>query len=214
MDAKLRKDQLKKEIRYYSDLYPVMQQILLREHVMRRAIEHFWVASLDNKNKLLNVELINIGAANRVGVQPPEIFRLAIYKAAPKVILVHNHPSGVLVPSHEDKYLTDRMMKVGTLINIAVIDHLIISETECFSMAEAGIMKELENNGLFEVTRKVTKEMKEWEEEELKKKAVNERNKEIAALLIKKGLGITEVVEISKLRKSVVEKMVKEMKGR
>jgi DNA repair protein RadC len=214
MDAKIPKDQLKKEIRYYGDLYPVMQQILLREHVMRRAIEHFWVASLDNKNKLLNVELINIGAANRVGVQPPEIFRLAIYKAAPKVILVHNHPSGVLVPSHEDKYLTDRLMKVGTLINIAVIDHLIISETECFSMAEAGIMKELENNGLFEVTRKVTKEMKEWEEEELKKKAVADDRRIIATKMLKHNKPVDEIVLFTGLRKSVVEKMHKEFKGK
>jgi DNA repair protein RadC len=212
MDAKLRKDQLKKEIRYYCDLYPIMQQILLREHVMRRAIEHFWVASLDNKNKLLNVELINIGAANRVGVQPPEIFRLAIYKAAPKVILVHNHPSGILVPSHEDKYLTDRMMKVGTLINIAVIDHLIISETECFSMAEAGIMKELENNGLFEVTRKVTKEMKEWQEEELRKKTRDDERRAIALKFLKIGISVADVAANTGLRKSVVEKMVKGMK--
>jgi DNA repair protein RadC len=158
------------------------------------------------------VELINIGAANRVGVQPPEVFRLAIYKAAPKVILVHNHPSGVLVPSHEDQYLTDRMMKVGTLINIAVIDHLVISETDCFSMAEAGIMKELENNGLFEVTMKVTKEMKEWEEEELKKKAADERARVMADKLFKDGFDIAAVVKYTGLRKSVVEKMVKEIK--
>jgi DNA repair protein RadC len=212
MDAKLRKDQLKKEIRYSGDLYPVMQQILMREHVMRRAIEHFWVASLDNKNKLLNVELINIGAANRVGVQPPEIFRLAIYKAAPKVILVHNHPSGVLLPSHEDKYLTDRMMKVGNLINIKVVDHLIISETDCFSMADTGILKELEQSGMFEVTSKVSKEMKEWQEEELKKKTKYENSREIALRSLEIGLSIDDIVKITKLRKSVVEKINKEIK--
>jgi DNA repair protein RadC len=214
MNARLRKEHVNKDISRTSELYPVMQSILLKEHPMRRAIEYFWVASLNNKNRLLNVELVSIGAANRVGVQPPEVFRLAIYKAAPRIIMVHNHPSGDLIPSDGDRHQTDRMMKVGKLLNIEVIDHLIITETDCFSMRDAGILAELEESGLFEVTSKISKEMKEWQEEELKKKAVAERNREIAALLIKKGLGIAEIVEISKLRKSVVEKMVKEVKGK
>jgi hypothetical protein len=53
MKAKLNKDQRNKEVNHGGDLYPVMQSILMRESKIRRAIEHFWVARLDNKNRLL-----------------------------------------------------------------------------------------------------------------------------------------------------------------
>jgi DNA repair protein RadC len=211
MNAKLRKDQLQKEIKHKGDLYPVMQSILLREHKMRRATEHFWVASLNAKSRLLNVELINIGAANRVGVQPPEVFRLAIYKAAVSIIMVHNHPSGVLKASHEDKNLTDRMMKVGKLLNIKVEDHLIISETDCYSMGEAGILNELRKSGLYEVTLKETEDMKKWREEELKKKTREEKAREMALRSLEYGLSVEVVANLTGLRKSSVEKMKREM---
>jgi DNA repair protein RadC len=211
MNAKLRKDQLQKEIKHRGDLYPVMQRILLREHQMRRAIEHFWVASLNAKDRLLNVELINIGAANRVSVQPPEVFRLAIYKAAVSIIMVHNHPSGVLKPSNDDKALTDRMMKVGKLLNIRVADHLIISETDCYSMEEAGILNELRKSGLYEVTLKETEDTKRWREEELQKKASDERAKVIAIKLLELNEPVDKVVMVTGLRKSNVEKMKREM---
>jgi DNA repair protein RadC len=214
MDAKLRKEHLHKDVSHPKNLYPVMQSILLREHEMRRATEHFWVASLDIKNRLLNVELVNIGAANMVSVQPPEVFRLAIYKAAPRIILVHNHPSGVLVPSHEDKHFTDHMMKVGKLIKIEVCEHLIISETNCFSMRDAGILEELEKSGLFEVTSKVSKEWQEWQEGELKKKASDDRAKQIAIRSIELGLSIEDIVKITGLRKASVGKLLKEIKGK
>jgi len=109
---------LKKQLRTYSDLYPVMQQVLLRQNKMRRAVEHLWVVSLNTKQWIQNIELINIGSANRVFTQPPEIFRVPIYKAATSIIMVHNHPSGSLEPSKADKDFTDKMMKVGKLLNI------------------------------------------------------------------------------------------------
>lgn len=92
------------------------------------------------------IKLINLGATNRVSVDPPEIFRIAIYKLATKVIFVHNHPSGNTNVSDLDKNLTKRLMVVGQLLEIAVIDHLIISETEFKSFQAEGIMKELDKS--------------------------------------------------------------------
>jgi DNA repair protein RadC len=211
MKARLSKADLKKEIYYGSDLYPVMQSIFMREARIRRVQEHFWVASLNNKGKLLNVELINIGATNRIAVQPPELFRIAIYKAAVSIILVHNHPSGVLLPSHEDRQQTDRFMKVGKLLNIKVEDHLIISETDCYSMQANGVMDELRKSGLYEVTLKETEEMKKWREEELAKSAKEANSREIALRLIGLGLSVDDIVMATKLRKNSVEKMKREM---
>lgn len=124
----------------------MMQQVLLRENKIRRNQEHFWVVGLDNKNKILFIELISLGAVNRVQVAPPEIFRMAIYKLAVQMILVHNHPSGELTPSEGDKDVTDKMIKAGQMLNIEVIDHLIISEKEYFSMADKDIIEELKNS--------------------------------------------------------------------
>jgi DNA repair protein RadC len=211
MKARLSSEDLKKEIYYGIELYPVMQHILLREAKVRRVQEHFWVASLNVKGRLLNVELINIGATNRVAVQPPEVFRIAIYKAAVSVILVHNHPSGMLKPSYEDRHQTDRFMKVGKLLNIKVEDHLIISETDCYSMQANGVMDELRKSGLYEVTLKETEDTKRWREEELAKRAKEANSREIALRLIGLGLSVDDIVMATKLRKSSVEKMRREM---
>ncbi|MEX0363400.1 MAG: JAB domain-containing protein, partial [Allomuricauda sp.] len=110
------------------DVYHVMQQILLRENKIRRNQEHFWVVGLNGKNKIQFIELIALGAVNRVNVDPPDVFRMAIYKLATKVIFVHNHPSGSVEISKGDQEVTDRLFKVGKLINIEVADHLIITE--------------------------------------------------------------------------------------
>jgi hypothetical protein len=98
MKVRLSKEHRNKQISYGGSLFPVMQQILMRESPNlrsgHRAIEYFWVASPDNKNRLLNVELVNLGSVNRLQVSQPkvgtEVFRIAIYKAAPRVVLVHN----------------------------------------------------------------------------------------------------------------------------
>jgi DNA repair protein RadC len=211
MNATLRKNQLKLPIYNAGDLYPVMQSILMQESKVRRAMEHFWVASLDTQYRLLNVELVNIGAANRAGVQPPEVFRIAIYKAAMHAILVHNQPGDELQPSAADKDFTDRMLKVGKLLNIDVMDHLIISETNYTSFSDTGIMAQLAKSGLYEVTRKESEEMLAWKYEIERKKGEDKAKREMAVKLFKDGFDVEAVVKYTGLRKSSVEKMKREM---
>jgi DNA repair protein RadC len=210
MKTVLKKDQ-QKQLRTYADLYPVMQQVLLRQNKMRRAVEHLWVVSLNTKSVILNIELINIGSANRVHSQPPEIFRVAIYKAATSIIMVHNHPSGSLLPSQADKDFTDKMMKVGKLLNITVADHQIITEKDYYSFANAGLMKELAKSGLYEVTHKESEEVKAWKLEVERKKGADEAKREIANRLFAMGLSVDDVVKATGLRKASVEKMRREI---
>jgi DNA repair protein RadC len=218
MDIRIPKGQ-QKQLRTYSDLYPIMQEVLLRQNKMRRSIEYLWVASLNTKNWVTNIELINIGSPNRVRTEPPEIFRVPIYKAAVNIILVHNprltgrgrHPSGSLTPSPADKDFTDKMMKVGKLLNIAVVDHQIITETDFYSFANTGLMKELAKSGLYEVTQKESEEMKTWREDTLKKRAKEEKTREMALLMLQHNKPIDEIVLFTKLRKASVEKMKREM---
>jgi DNA repair protein RadC len=209
MDIRIPKGQ-QKQLRTYSDLYPIMQEVLLRQNKMRRSIEYLWVVSLNTKNWVTNIELINIGSPNRVRTEPPEIFRVPIYKAAVNIILVHNHPSGSLVPSPADKDFTDKMMKVGKLLNIAVVDHQIITETSFYSFANTGLMKELAKSGLYEVTHKESEEMKAWREEELAKRAKDEKAREMASKMLAKNESIDKIVEYTGLRKASVEKMKRE----
>lgn len=210
MDIRIPKGQ-QKQLRTYSDLYPIMQEVLLRQNKMRRSIEYLWVVSLNAKNWITNIELINIGSPNRVRTEPPEIFRVPIYKAAVNIILVHNHPSGSLTPSPADKDFTDKMMKVGKLLNIAVVDHQIITETDFYSFANTGLMKDLAKSGLYEITQKESEEVKAWREEELAKRAKDEKAREMASKMLAKYESIDKIVEYTGLRKASVEKMRREM---
>lgn len=210
MDIRMPKGQ-QKQLRTYSDLYPIMQEVLLRQNKMRRSIEYLWVVSLNTKNWVTNIELINIGSPNRVRTEPPEIFRVPIYKAAVNIILVHNHPSGSLEPSPADKDFTDKMMKVGKLLNIAVVDHQIITETSFYSFSNAGLMKELAKSGLYEVTHKESEEMKAWKLEVERKKAKDEEKRAMAEKLIMDGFNTELVVKYTGLRKASVDKMRREM---
>ncbi len=104
MNVRLTEEQKKRVLNAY-DVYSVMQQILLRQNKIRRAQEHFWVVGLKADNTILFVELISIGAQNYAHVNPPDVFRMGIYKLAVRMILVHNHPSGNLNISASDRDL-------------------------------------------------------------------------------------------------------------
>lgn len=123
------------------DLAEIMQKILLRENKLSRKQEHFWVVGLDNKNKIEFIELISLGSINRVAVNGFEVFSLASARKTPNVILVHNHPSGELEPSEEDKQLTENLIKSGEILHVNVLDHLIISEDDFFSFYSADLIK-------------------------------------------------------------------------
>jgi DNA repair protein RadC len=182
-----------------ADVYKVMQQILLREHKIRRNQEHFWVVGLNNANKLLFIELVSLGASNRVQIAPPEVFRIAIYKLATKMVLVHNHPSGNMMISRADKDFTDRMIKSGKMLNIEVVDHLVISETDYYSFEEAGLMKELRNSGMYELV--------EREKAGLNELRLLENKLAIATSLKKSGVDVEIIMKSTGLKKSQINKL-------
>ena len=206
MNVRLTKEQ-KIHILNSTDIYSVMQPVLLRENKIRRNQEHFWVIGLDNQNKILFVELIGLGRVNRVGANPPDVFRMAIYKLAVKLIMVHNHPSGNVIPSQEDKDITDRMLKVGKLINIDVIDHLVISEDNYTSFADEGIMKALHNSGLFEIVKREEESIKAWKLQMERERAVKQREMEIAAEMKKEGYDADVIKKLTGLTKAAIKKL-------
>ncbi len=206
MNVRLTKEQ-KIKVLNSKDIYAIMQQVLLRENKIRRNQEHFWVVGLDNQNKILFVELIGLGAVNRVNANPPDVFRMGIYKLAVKMILVHNHPSGNIEPSNEDRDFTDKMLKVGTLINIEVIDHLVISETDYTSFGDKGIIKELQGSGLFEIVEREKEEIKAWKLRLERERAAKSRAIEIATELKVQGVDIEIIKKATGLTKPEIKKL-------
>jgi DNA repair protein RadC len=208
MNIKLTEKQ-KVHILNSADVYKVMQQVLLRENKIRRNQEHFWVVGLDKDNKILFVELISLGANNRVTIAPPEVFRMGIYKLAVSMILVHNHPGGSTQASDTDEDFTDRMMKSGKMLNIDVVDHLIITETKYSSLKDLGIMAQLRKNGAYELVHKdelaLRKMQQEMEKEAAAKEAALKTALKIAKKLLSAGFEVDDIKKATKLTKKEIE---------
>ena len=98
--------------------------------------EHFHVVLLDARNRVLGTELVSMGSLNASIVHPREVFKGAVRRAAAGVILVHNHPSGDPTPSAEDQDVTRRLVEVGNLLGIDVLDHIIVGDGRFVSMRE------------------------------------------------------------------------------
>ena len=88
--------------------------------------ESLRVILLDTKYQLLRIEEISLGSLNESIAHPREIFRPALVHSAYAMILVHNHPSGNPTPSKADKLLTERLVEVGKMLDVKVLDHIII----------------------------------------------------------------------------------------
>ena len=89
--------------------------------------EHFVVLLLNARHELQCRETVSIGSLNASIVHPREVFLPAILHSAASVILVHNHPSGDPEPSEEDLNITRRLVQVGELVGIGVLDHVIVA---------------------------------------------------------------------------------------
>jgi DNA repair protein RadC len=187
MNVKLTKEQ-KINVTNPDDIFLIMQQILMRENKIGRDKEHFWIVGLSVKNRILFIELISLGTVSKSLVHPMEVFSFALQKRAVHLILVHNHPSGELEPSVEDKDITDRLLQNSLFLEVPIIDHLIISETEYFSFADSGLLNELRQSKKYVTPYK-------QEEDRLR----NEGKKEMAKAMKQKGIDHSTIKEISGL---------------
>jgi DNA repair protein RadC len=91
---------------------------------------------LDVKNNVLKVPRVYSGNLSMVVVRAAEVFREAVRSNSQALILVHNHPSGDPTPSPEDVRLTEEMLRVGELLDIHVLDHIIIGRNRWVSLKE------------------------------------------------------------------------------
>jgi len=101
------------------------------------AKEHLRGIYLNAHYQIIYDETISIGTVDANIVHPREVFRPAISYGAVAVILVHNHPSGVLKPSDEDARITRQIAEAGKLIGIELVDHIIITKDGFVSIPTA-----------------------------------------------------------------------------
>lgn len=96
--------------------------------------EHFVVLILNARHECQSRETVSIGSLNASIVHPREVFLPAILASAASVVLVHNHPSGDPEPSEEDLSITRRLVEVGQLVGIEVLDHVIVASRGVVSL--------------------------------------------------------------------------------
>src|SRR5207247_6856225 len=94
----------------------------------REQREHFLVLLLNARHEVMAKETVSVGSLNASIVHPREVFKPAVLASAASVVLVHNHPSGDPDPSEEDLTITKRLVEVGELLGISVLDHVIVAK--------------------------------------------------------------------------------------
>lgn len=102
--------------------------------------EYFLAISLDGASRIIETRVISIGTLNQSLVHPREVFKSALMDGAAGIIIAHNHPSGQLEASLEDKRVTKRLKEVGVLIGIELLDHVILSCEGYLSLREEGLL--------------------------------------------------------------------------
>lgn len=95
-----------------------------------------WILHLNNRNRLLEKELIAIGNQNTAFLNPREVFRKALIQGSSYIIIVHNHPSGDTTPSSEDENVSEELIKAGELLRVQILDFIIIAHGEIRSFKE------------------------------------------------------------------------------
>jgi DNA repair protein RadC len=113
----------------------------LRASIGKSSQETFLVLGLDVRQRLQMIRTVAMGSLASVQVHPREVFRPLVQAGMHAVILVHNHPSGEPEPSDADVELTQRMVEVGRVLGIPVLDHMVVTRTHAVSLAELGLLE-------------------------------------------------------------------------
>jgi DNA repair protein RadC len=118
---------------------PADVERLLRGRIANLDRENFVVVLLNTKNEVIEASTVSVGTLGASLVHPREVFKPAVRASAASVILAHNHPSGKVEPSREDREVTKRLGEAAGILGIEVLDHVIVGDGY-FSMKEHGML--------------------------------------------------------------------------
>ena len=102
--------------------------------------EHSVGVYLDARQRVLKLQTLFIGTLDMNVIHPREVFKTALLESAAGIIFVHNHPSGDPEPSEEDIAVTQQLRRVGEIMNIDLVDHVILGEQKYVSLRERGYL--------------------------------------------------------------------------
>lgn len=111
----------------------------LRAQLRGYSHEVFACLFLDNRNRVIEFEILFYGTIDGASVYPREVVTMALKKNAASVIFAHNHPSGVAEPSLADEKITMRLKEALNMVDIKVLDHIIVGD-DIVSFAERGLI--------------------------------------------------------------------------
>ena len=117
---------------------PGSVQRLLQLRMAHKPHEVFAVLFLDAQLRLIALEELFRGSLTHTAVHPREVVVRALALHAHAVVLAHNHPSGVCEPSGDDRRLTERLAAALHLVDVRVLDHVVVGQGTCRSLAEMG----------------------------------------------------------------------------
>lgn len=102
--------------------------------------EEFWILILNRANQVIKEEKLSKGGISGTVVDMRLICKSAIENHASGIIMAHNHPSGQVAPSEQDRSITKKMKEGLKVFEIALLDHLIIGDQQYFSFSDEGIL--------------------------------------------------------------------------
>jgi len=100
------------------------------------------VINLNSANQVIAIDEVSLGGLSSASIHPREVYKAPIRRSAAGIIISHNHPSGDLKPSDQDVEETNRLVDVGELLGVKLMDHIIVAFGKHYSMLENGKMKE------------------------------------------------------------------------
>lgn len=112
----------------------------LRPLLTHHSRESFYVLFLNHANKVVYQACLSTGGITSTMVDPRVVFGMALEHQATRLLLCHNHPSGMLRPSRADIDITRKLQAGGRLLDIEVLDHLIVTEKGYHSLREDGTL--------------------------------------------------------------------------
>ena len=112
----------------------------MRPHLLDLRHEEFWIILLNRANEVIRPLQISVGGVTGTVADTKMIFKMAIENLASSLILVHNHPSGQLIPSKADRDLTRNIVEAGHILDIPVLDHMIFTDNGFYSFVDSGDM--------------------------------------------------------------------------
>lgn len=130
-EENLHKDNIR--IKVPIDAYRYFSHLIAKEKQ-----ENFLAIFVDHGKKYISHKLLFKGTLNSSLIHPREVFKSALLENAAGVIVMHNHPSGEIIPSSADDEATRGLVEAGNVMGITLLDHLVVGKDDYYSYAEEG----------------------------------------------------------------------------